>query len=165
MYHRHDRRLWQKCISSCCSLALMHTWAKVVLETFPFFNDNYFNENVYKRWKTRLIVFCSLLISRFLFFFFWEGGGLMTPYFLLATRCFLLVISVRFAYCFFFSMFIMFCSNFNHFVHFIRHFRYLDLYFLLVAFYYLLFVCYSIPSAGFLSLSIFYSLPVTFWSI
>ena len=66
MYHRHDRRLWQKCISSCCSLALMHTWAKVVLETFPFFNDNYFNENVYKRWKARLIVFCSLLISRFL---------------------------------------------------------------------------------------------------
>ena len=112
--------------------------------------------------KLDSLFFAHYLFLGSCFFFFGRGGVLMTPYFLLATRCFLLVISVRFAYCFFFSMFIMFCSNFNHFVHFIRHFRYLDLYFLLVAFYYLLFVCYSIPSAGFLSLSIFYSLPVTF---
>ena len=109
MYHRHDRRLWQKCISSSCSLALMHTWAKVVLETFPFFNDNYFNENVYKRWKTRLIVFCSLLISRFLFFFFWEGGGgswLLTFYlpldafYLLSLLDLLIAFSFRCLLCF-----------------------------------------------------------------
>lgn len=80
MYHSHDRRLWQKSISSSCSLALMHTWAKVVLETFPFFSDNYFNENIFTKGEK----LDSLFFAHYLFLsscFLGGGSWHLTFYF------------------------------------------------------------------------------------
>ena len=99
MYHRHDRRLWQKCISSSCSLALMHTWAKVVLETFPLFYDNYFNENMFTKGEK----LNSLFFAHYLFLspcFFGGGSWHLTFYLPLDTFYLLPLLDLLIAFSF-----------------------------------------------------------------